>query len=161
MSGLALRIYMGREAQDRLGPGEAVSIAALRSPLPRPSFLACPSGYCSAAEAIASPLFELPRDRLHAFWLEVISREKGMVPIVADSENERFVYVQHSLTFRFPDIITVEFVRLGSDRSSLAIYSQSRYGEFDFGKNRKRVERWLALLDRVARPATARMGRAP
>ena len=160
MSGLALRIYMGREAEDRLAPGEAVSVAALRSPLPRPSFLACPTDYCSAAEAIASPLFGLPRDRLYAFWLEVVSREKRMVPVVADPENRRLVYIQHSPTFRFPDIITVEFVSLGSDRSSIAIYSRSRYGEFDFGKNRKRVERWLALLDRVARPATPRVSGA-
>lgn len=160
MSGLALRIYMGREAEDRLAPSEAVSIAALRSPLPRPSFLACPPGYCSAAEAIASPIFGLPRDRLYAFWLEIISREKGMLPVAADPENGRFVYILHSPTFRFPDIITVEFVRLGPDRSGIAMYSRSRYGKVDFGKNRKRVERWLVLLERVARPAATHLGRA-
>jgi hypothetical protein len=160
MSGLALRIYMGREAEDRLAPGETVNISVLRSPLPRPSFLACPPGYCLAAEAVASPAFGLPQDRLHTFWTEVISREKRMAAVAADPDNGRFVYIQHSPTFRFPDIITVEFVRLGVDRSSIAIYSRSRYGEFDFGKNRKRVERWLALLDRVARPATPRVSGA-
>ena len=160
ISGLALRIYMGREAEDRLAANEAVSIAVLRSPLPRASFLACPRGYCSAAEAVPSPVFGLPWDRLHVFWTEVISSEKRMAQVVADPATGRFVYIQHSPTFRFPDIITVDFVRLGADRSSIAIYSRSRYGELDFGKNRKRVERWLALLDRLARPMTPRMGRA-
>lgn len=154
--GLALRIYMGREAEDRLAPSEAVSIATLRSPLPQPSFLACPRGYCSALEAVTSPVFGLRWDRLHSFWTEVISREQRVVAVAADPESSRFIYIQHSPTFRFPDIITVEFVRLGPDRSSIAIYSRSRYGELDFGKNRKRVERWLALLERVALPATRR-----
>lgn len=159
-SGLALRIYMGREAEDRLAPSEVVSIAAMRSPLPRPSFLACPPGYCSAREAVASPIFGLPWDRLHTFWTELVSREKRMVAVASDPENRRFVYIQHSPTFRFPDIITVEFVQLGPDRSSIAIFSRSRYGDLDFGKNRKRVEKWLALLNRVARPAIPRIGRA-
>lgn len=160
ISGLALRIYMGREAEDHLAGSEAVSITALRSPLPRPSFLACPPDYCAVPEAVSSPVFALSSDRLHAFWTEVISSEKRMVLITADADSGRFVYIQHSPTFRFPDIITVEFVRLGADRSSIAIYSRSRYGDLDFGKNRKRVERWLALLERVARPTTPRPGHA-
>src|SRR5215472_6394440 len=49
LPGLALRIYMGSGAEDRLAPQEAVSIPELRSPLPKNGFLACPSGYCSAA----------------------------------------------------------------------------------------------------------------
>ena len=53
--GLGLRIYMGSGAEDRLAPEEVVSLPALRSPLPKTSFLACPPDYCSAAEAITSP----------------------------------------------------------------------------------------------------------
>ena len=154
--GLTLRIYMGREAEDRLAAEEAVSIAELHSPLPKPSFVACPSDYCSAAKAITSPVFELPWDRLRDYWIEVISGEKRLVSVAADPEPRRLVYIQHSPIFRFPDIVTVEFVRLGPNRSSIAIYSRSRYGEYDFSKNRKRVERWLVLLQRVAQPAIQR-----
>jgi hypothetical protein len=154
--GVGLRIYMGREAEDRLAPGEAIAISELRSPLPKPSFLACPPGYCSAAGSVTSPVFDLPWDRLHEYWIELISGQKRMVTLAADPDALRFVYIQHSPIFRFPDIITVEFVPLGPMRSSIAIYSRSRYGEYDFGKNRKRVGRWLVLLQRVARPATLR-----
>lgn len=154
VSGLALRIYMGREAEDRLAASEAISIAELGSPLPHAAFLACPPGYCSAVEAIATPLFDLPWERLHDYWTEVISPEKRTVLVEATPDGRRFVYIQHSPTFRFPDIITVEFVQLTPESASIAIYSRSRYGEYDFGKNRKRVERWLALLERVAQPAT-------
>jgi len=154
--GLALRIYMGREAEDRLAAGEAVSIAELRSPLPKPSFVACPPDYCSVAKAIISPVFELPWDRLRDYWIEVISGEKRLVSVAANSEPSRLDYIQHSPILRFPDIVTVEFVPLGPNRSSIAIYSRSRYGEYDFSKNRKRVERWLVLLQRVAQPAIQR-----
>ncbi len=157
--GLAVRIYMGREAENRLAPNEAVSLAELHSPLPKPSSLFCPPGYCPAAEALASPIFPLPWERLPEYWTEVISGEKRIETISADPDERRFVYIQHSPTFRFPDIITVEFVQFGSDHSSIAIYSRSRYGRYDFGKNRKRVGKWLALLEKVAQPATRHPGR--
>jgi uncharacterized protein (DUF1499 family) len=158
--GLAVRIYMGRDAENRLAPSEAVNLTDLHSPLPKPSFLACPPRHCPADEAIASPAFPLPWERLHEYWTEVISGEKRIETIVADPDDRRFVYIQHSATFRFPDIITVEFVQLGPNRSSIAIYSRSRYGHYDFGKNRKRVGKWLALLEKVAQPATGRRARA-
>lgn len=158
--GLAVRIYMGREAENRLAPSEAVSIAELRSPLPKAGFLFCPPGYCRAAEAIASPVFPLPWERLHEYWTEVISGERRVETILADLDDRRFVYIQHSPTFRFPDIITVEFVQLGPNQSSIAIYSRSRYGHYDFGKNRKRAGKWLALLEKMAQPAFGRRAHA-
>jgi Protein of unknown function (DUF1499) len=154
--GVAVRMYMGREAEDRLSPGETVGITDLRSPLPKAGFLACPPGYCSAGEAVVSPIFDVPWERLHDYWTEVMAGEKRMVSVAADTDVRRLFYIQHSPTFRFPDVITVEFVALGPDRSSIAIYSRSRYGSSDFGKNRKRVEKWMGLLQRVARPALPR-----
>ena len=158
--GLAVRIYMGREVEDRLAAGEAVNIAALRSPLPKPAFLACPPHYCGAAEAITSPVFDMSWDRLRQYWNEVISGQARVVTVMVDEDAKRSVYIQHSAAFRFPDIITVEFVPLDANRSSIAIFSRSRYGEYDFAKNRKRVERWLVLLQKVARPATPSRGGA-
>ena len=153
LPGLALRIYMGSGAEDRLAPQEAVSIADLRSPLPNASFLACPSGYCSTTVSITSPVFDLPWDRLRDYWIEMISGENRVVRAVADLDPGHYVYIQHSPIFRFPDIVTVELIPLGPTRSSIALYSRSRYGEYDFRKNRKRIERWLFLLAKVARPA--------
>jgi Protein of unknown function (DUF1499) len=147
---LAVRIYMGRDAENRLSASEATSIVELRSPLPAAGFLACPPAYCQAAEAITTPIFALPWERLHRYWTEVISGQKGVEEIAADPESRRYVYIQHSPILRFPDIVTVEFAQFGPDRSSLAIYSRSRYGRYDFGKNRKRVGKWLALLEKVA-----------
>lgn len=150
--GLGVRLYMGRAAEDRLAPPERIAIAALRSPLPKPAFLACPPGYCTAAEAVASPAFAMPWERLRDYWVEMIGAEHGIVQAAADPQARRLVYIQHSPLLRFPDIVTVEFVALGADRCSIAVYSRSRYGRYDFAKNRKRVEHWLFLLQTIARP---------
>lgn len=160
LPGLALRIYMGSGAEDRLAPREAVSISELRSPLPKNSFLACPTDYCAATEAITSPVFNLPWDRLRDFWAEVISGEPRVVRATADLGPRSYVYIQHSPIFRFPDIVTVELVPIGATHSSIALYSRSRYGKYDSAKNRKRVEKWLFLLQKVARPAELSQVRA-
>jgi len=152
MLGLALRVYMGSGAEDRLAPREAISLTELRAPLPKVAFLACPPTYCSATQ-MASPVFEMPWDRLQEYWQEMIGSQRPMVLVASDLEHRRFVYIQHSPIFRFPDVVTVEFVPLGPDHSSIAVYSRSRYGKYDFAKNRKRVERWLVLLQKVAQPA--------
>jgi uncharacterized protein (DUF1499 family) len=150
---LAVRIYMGRPAEDRLERDERVEIARLQSPLPRASRLTCPPGYCAAAEAVASPIFDLPWQRLRDYWNEVVAGNHRVVMVETDPEVPRIVYIERSPLLRFPDLVTVEFVALGPDRSSIAIYSRSRYGKYDFAKNRKRVERWLFTLRRIAGPA--------
>src|SRR5215831_16392396 len=102
---LALRIYMGSGAEDRLAPQEDVRIAELRSPLPKTGFLACPSGYCPMAEAVTSPVFEIPWDHLRDYWLEMIAGDTRIVRAAADFGPQHFVYIQHSPVFRFPDIV--------------------------------------------------------
>ena len=104
LPGLALRIYMGSGIEDRLVPQEVVNIPELRSPLPKAGFLACPPDYCSAAEAITSPVFDLPLDRLREYWIEMVSGEPRVVRTGADLGPRRYVYIEHSPVFRFPDI---------------------------------------------------------
>jgi Protein of unknown function (DUF1499) len=151
---LAVRNYMGRPSQDRLAPEEQVSIAALRPPLPPPSFLACPPDYCTAGVAgISSPIFALPWDRLRDDWAKMIGGELRVVRVSAEQQGRRLTYIQHPFLFRFPDVVTVEFVPLGPESSSIALYSRSRYGHYDFHQNRRRVETWLSMLERLADPA--------
>ncbi len=97
---------------------------------------------------MTTPIFALPWRRLRDTWTDMIAAEPRVVPV--ESQGRRLVYIQHSPVFRFPDIITVEFVALGPDRSGIALFSRSRYGRNDFGKNRERVERWLGLLEKAA-----------
>jgi hypothetical protein len=141
-----LREFMTAPGQDRLRPGEAVDIAALRSPLPQPAFLACPPGYCHVREAAASPIFAVPWLRLQDGWRRLIQAEPRAVEVVQDPPDRRFVYIVHTPMLGFPDIVTVEFAAIGPKSSGIALFSRSRYGRSDFGTNRRRVEGWLARL---------------
>src|SRR5215469_5644379 len=98
VAGLALRLYMGRPVEDRLAEDEIVSIAELRPPLARPSFLACPPGYCAAAD-LMSPAFDMPSDQLREYWKEMIA-ESPAILVVSEFEHRRAVYIQHSRIFR-------------------------------------------------------------
>jgi hypothetical protein len=148
--GVGLRVYMSRAAEDRLRPGEDVAIAELRGPLPQNGFLACPEGYCRVTPGITSPAFAVGADRLVELWTRMLRDESGIGTASAEPERRRFVLIQHSAALRFPDVITTEFVALGPDRSSLALYSRARYGRLDFGVNRQRIERWISRLQQLA-----------
>jgi len=152
--GVGLRLFMDRDAENRLRPGEAAALAELRGPLPANAFLACPPGYCGVAEAATSPAFAIDTDRLAEHWAHLIAREPRIAAVFAAPKERRFVLVQHSAALRFPDVVTVEFVALGADRSSLAVYGRARYGRYDFGVNRRRVVAWLHRLQQLASPAT-------
>ena len=148
--GLGLRLYMSRSAEDRLRRGEDLAIGEFRGPVPGNGFLACPRNYCAAAPDRASPAFPVAVDRLRALWPQLLRDERGIVTVLDDPDRHRVVLVQHSAGFGFPDVITVEFVPLGPEQSSIAIYSRARYGKLDFGVNRKRVERWISRLEQLA-----------
>ncbi|HWD57446.1 MAG TPA: DUF1499 domain-containing protein [Stellaceae bacterium] len=144
---LAVRVYLSRPQEDRLQAGEAVDIRALRDPLPGNAFLACPPDYCAATPGVASPVFDIPVGRLAQLWLAMMA-ETPRVAIVGDTpERQRLIVIQHTALLRFPDIVTVEFVALSAARSTLAIYSKSRYGRGDFGTNRRRVLAWLGQIE--------------
>lgn len=143
-AGLALRLTMLRPAESRLRPGEDVAIAKLPARLPPDAFVACPPGSCAVADAAPSPEFATGVERLRVAFEQMLAAEPRVVTAVA--EPRRLVVIQRSALFAFPDIVIAEFVALGPDRSSLALYSRARYGRSDFGVNRRRVERWLARL---------------
>lgn len=147
--GLGVRLYMGRTAEDTLRRGERITIRELRDPLPGNSFLACPPDYCTATAA-PSPTFALPVDRLDQDWRQMLASEPGIVIVADEPAQHRLVVIQHTKLLRFPDVVTAEFAALDNDRSSVAVYSKSRYGSGDFGTNRKRVLRWLDRLRQEA-----------
>jgi Protein of unknown function (DUF1499) len=147
-AGCALRLYLARPAENHLRPGENIAIGDLRGPLPANAFVACPPGYCAIAGAMPSPIFATAVAPLYREFGRLIASAPRTVTILARPPR-RIVVIQRSAIFRFPDIVTAEFVALGADRSSLALYSRARYGSYDFGVNRRRVAAWLARLRRA------------
>jgi hypothetical protein len=79
---------------------------------------------------MASPIFDMPWDQLREYRKEMIAGTPAILE-VSEFEQRRAVYIQRSPIFGFPDIVTVEFVALGPELSSLAVYSRSCYGGYD------------------------------
>jgi uncharacterized protein (DUF1499 family) len=140
---------MSRSGEDRLRYREAVDIRDLRDPIPGNAFLACPPDYCQAMAA-SSPIFSLPAARLVQLWTQMMTGEPRIVIVTDEPQQHRLVIIQRTPLLRFPDIVTVEFVAIDDNRSSLAVYSRARYGSGDFGTNRRRVLAWLGRIEQLA-----------
>jgi uncharacterized protein (DUF1499 family) len=54
--------------------------------------------------------------------------------------------VCRSKVFGFPDYVSINFKNLDINKSSLSIFSRSRFGRYDFGKNKQRIQKWLTEL---------------
>jgi uncharacterized protein (DUF1499 family) len=120
-------------------------------------FLVCPARLCLRAEPhLASPIFDANVNDLRLAWDSVVAaaprtRREGVF-----AEGNQVVDIQRSAVFRFPDIITAQFIAVDDKRVTLAIFSRSVYGQSDFGVNKKRITRWieelaLELEDRTSR----------
>ena len=94
----------------------------------------------------AAPVFETSTQDLAAAF-DRVARESGSVDVVGGSPEGCFVtYVQPSSLFAFPDYISVKFIEIDADTSTLAVFSRSRLGKSDLGVNKKRVTAWLDQL---------------
>ncbi len=112
----------------------------------RNQFLVSPNNYCSARAHLASPTYDLSVEELRERWMTMIASQPRIETRKVDEEAMQYEFIQRTKIMRFPDIITVRFISLEQRRSTLAVYSRSRYGRRDFGVNKDRVRAWLEAL---------------
>jgi uncharacterized protein (DUF1499 family) len=112
-------------------------------------YLVCPPDVCAAKPDITSPVYDVPVTRLRDSCLAMVAQQPRVQPIGVSPDGLQYDFLQRSRLLRFPDSITVRFMPLGDAKSTLAIYSRSHYGYADFGVNGRRVEAWLAALQRM------------
>jgi uncharacterized protein (DUF1499 family) len=147
---LSITALLGREQMLALffGPVDLTAIdfrALTRSQRPN-QYLVCPHDLCTATPDAISPLYDMPVARLRERWLSLMAQQSRVEQIAVSKDGWQYDFIQRSRLWRFPDTITVRFIPLGEQRSTLAIYSRSHYGRTDFGVNRRRVETWLTAL---------------
>jgi uncharacterized protein (DUF1499 family) len=108
--------------------------------------LACPADFCRAkADFVTAPV-PIPATALAAKVLAVLAEEPRTELVARNDTGLKFVFVQRSRIFRFPDTVNIAIIPSGDETSGLAIYSRSNYGHGDFGVNHARVSDWLAKL---------------
>ncbi len=109
-------------------------------------YVVCPPNYCSIKPNEISPVFPFDMHHLDIHWQEVVSKQNGLKLIAEDKQKLLYTYVQRTKYLRLPQVINVQLLPIDKNHSTLAIYSQSKYGYFDFGANKNRVNEWLKDL---------------
>ena len=132
-----------------LGP---VSFETLQRRTTPNDALACPRGLCGDRSDIESPIYPVSAQDLRLEFAKVLLTERRVTLVAADDATSTFRYIQRSAVLGFPDTIVVRFLDLPDGRSTLAIYSRSKFGESDFGVNQARLERWLGKLTLYVEP---------
>jgi len=130
-----------------LPPGDhrAVRFETLVLTSKRNQYLVCPPDLCTEAKAHReSPQFDRSADDLRAAFETVVLGSEAVTKM-AESEDTLDVVARTPIV-RWADWVTVRFIPLGENRSTLAIYSRSVYGRSDFGTNKRRIANWLARL---------------
>ncbi len=93
-----------------------------------------------------SPVYSAnPTLMAKAFDDFVLSQSKTK-RIAGSPEEGWMTYVQRTPRLNFPDYISVKFIDLNGGKSTIAIYSRSRFGHSDQGVNAQRVRTWVATL---------------
>ena len=110
-------------------------------------YLLCPRGLGTKVTPHGeSPVFPVPAEHLLRTWQQVALGEPRVAMVNDDREAGQCEFVQRSFLFRFPDTITVQAIPIDDDTSTCAVYSRSTYGRGALGVNRRRVRRWLCLV---------------
>jgi len=112
--------------------------------------LICPRDHCpNAVVDREPPVWPVAAEHLRSIVSAVARGQPGTT--ILDERGAQTRYLVRSRLLRFPDTVNVDIVGRGENRATLALYSRSQIGRTDFGTNRRRLERWLALIEaRVA-----------
>jgi uncharacterized protein (DUF1499 family) len=108
--------------------------------------LACPPGECGSAKVDARPpsyavtASELRR-RVRRYFLG-----QGATLVGSDDASLHDRFVARTTLMRFPDTVDVEIFPVDADHATLAVYSRSQLGHYDFGTNLRRVRALLEAL---------------
>ena len=109
-------------------------------------YLVAPRGHTADEPHRIAPVFDRPVEALASDFRRHALAQPRVRLLEVSVDGRRLELVQRSRIFRFPDRISVEFLPLEDERSTLAIYSPTKYGSTDFGVNRQTNAAWLAAI---------------
>lgn len=111
------------------------------------NYLVAPEGYCSEsqADAVAPIIVKTPAELFQAVEALAVERSNWTVKH-SDEATGQIHIVATTRLMRFKDDVFINILPAGTGGSSLAVYSRSRVGHSDMGKNRSRVSGILSDL---------------
>ncbi|MEO0382170.1 MAG: DUF1499 domain-containing protein [Pseudomonadota bacterium] len=103
----------------------------------------------------ATPVFAVPPEELFETLVARVDIAEDIRWVEQDSEGLYARGITTSPLMQFPDTNHIWVVPAGESEpqndSTLVLYSAAQLGQSDMGKNRERMDAWLALLDDVPR----------
>ena len=126
---------------------EKVDFKTLKKTSTPNQFLLCPPDYCPATPDQIAPIFDISAVELKAKFQAIILQDLNVSQILFEDTNLAEGYISKTDFFKFPNLVNVEYFELENGQSTLAIYARAKFGDYDFGANRKLVERWMAQLN--------------
>ena len=116
------------------------------TPVKPHSFRMAPPGLTEEIVDMESPVYSAnPTLMAKAFDDFVLSQNKTK-RIAGSPEEGWMTYVQRTPRWNFPDYISVKFIDLNGGKSTIAVFSRSRFGYSDLGVNEARVKTWVKTL---------------
>lgn len=94
-----------------------------------------------------APVYDERAIILAQAWDDFVLSQQDVVRIAGLPSELMMTYVQRTPRLKIPDYISVKFIDLGENRTTIAIYSRSRYGYGDMGVNKARIEGWIKTLE--------------
>jgi uncharacterized protein (DUF1499 family) len=93
-----------------------------------------------------SRVFPMTAAELAGRLVEVGLAEPGTRVLAGDASAGFVTLVQRSRVVGFPDVVTIRTWDVEGG-AALTIWSRSRFGRYDWGVNRARIERWTKALE--------------
>lgn len=108
---------------------------------PKPNqYLVCPAGFCNEVADRVSPVFNVSIDKLRQVLANLESKDTNFSLVNSDPKNDRQKYVMRSPFWRFPNLISIEYITLENGQSAIAIYAQAQLGQSDLGANKMFID---------------------
>jgi len=120
-------------------------LTAQRPASPNTYFVA-PQSMVDAQVDKEAPIYAVPAAIMAKAFNDYVLTQPNTLVVDGLAETLWITYVQRTPTLKMPDYITVKFIDLEDGKSTIAIYSRSRFGYGDMGVNKARVDMWLQSL---------------
>ncbi len=111
------------------------------------SFRLAPPGLTEEPVDMPAPVYSANPTLMAKAFDDFVLKQNKVKRIAGSPEEGWMTYVQRSPRWNFPDYISVKFIDLNGGKSTVAIYSRSRFGYSDMGVNEARVKTWIRALE--------------
>lgn len=112
-------------------------------------YLLCPHGYRNESTQDTSPVFKASMESLKVAVFSTLNNVARNRLINENEHANQYTFEFRSLLFRLPNTLHIQFIFLSQTETTLAVFSHSNYGYYDFGVNKRRVKRLIRKVQRM------------